>query len=386
MKYTKKIFIFVLLGICCLQSSMFAADHGNFKITPMTNNGKKWRIGYYEGGPYIYYQLIFIATVKEFMNLGWIEPIEIPSQQGEQTKELWQWLSENIQSKYVEFVADAHYSANWDDALTKTMVAEIIERLNTAKDIDLMIAAGTTAGKGLANNQHSTPTIVISASDPVGSGIIKSVKDPGYDHIIARVDPFRYERQVRIFHDIIGFQRLGVAYENTPNGKAYAAINDVQKVADEYGFEVVPCYTKDEVPDVRIAENSLKACFREFGKTADAIYVTAQNGLNRHSIPDLVHIANSFKLPTFSQTSSEEVKMGFLLSIAQAGWKYVGQFNAETIAKIFNGAKPRQLNQLFEDPPKIAINLKTAEIIGYDPPVDALGAADEIYQEILNPE
>ena len=52
------------------------------------------------------------------------------------------------------------------------------------------------------------------------------------------------------------------------------------------------------------------------------------------------------------------------------------------MAKIFNGAKPRQLDQLFEEPPKIAINLKTAELIQYDPPVDVLGSADEIYTEI----
>ncbi len=52
------------------------------------------------------------------------------------------------------------------------------------------------------------------------------------------------------------------------------------------------------------------------------------------------------------------------------------------MAKILNGARPRQLDQVFEGPPKIAINLKTAQIIGYDPPVDVLGAADEIYQEI----
>ena len=52
---------------------------------------------------------------------------------------------------------------------------------------------------------------------------------------------------------------------------------------------------------------------------------------------------------------------------------------------MFNGAKPRQIGQLFEEPPRIAINLKTAEIIGFDPPVDVLGAADEIYQEIKIP-
>ena len=73
------------------------------------------------------------------------------------------------------------------------------------------------------------------------------------------------------------------------------------------------------------------------------------------------------------------------MSISKASFKYVGQFYAETLAKILNGAKPRQLDQIFEGPPKIAINLKTAEVIGYDPPVDVLGAADEIYQEIEAP-
>jgi len=44
---------------------------------------------------------------------------------------------------------------------------------------------------------------------------------------------------------------------------------------------------------------------------------------------------------------------------------------------------PNELDQLFEEPPKIAINLKTAELIGFDPPVIILGAADEIFTETV---
>ena len=73
------------------------------------------------------------------------------------------------------------------------------------------------------------------------------------------------------------------------------------------------------------------------------------------------------------------------MSISQASYKYVGEFNAKTIAKVLNGAKPREIPQIFEEPPKIAINIKTAEIIGYDPPVDVMLAADEIFQEIETP-
>jgi ABC-type uncharacterized transport system substrate-binding protein len=100
----------------------------------------------------------------------------------------------------------------------------------------------------------------------------------------------------------------------------------------------------------------------------------------------LVDVANSHRIPTFSQSGSEEVKWGILACLSQAGFKYVGQFHAETFAKVFNGAMPRDLDQIFEEPKKIAINLKTAVAIGYDPTVEVLGAADEIYEEIESPD
>ncbi|WP_299983581.1 ABC transporter substrate binding protein [Desulfobacula sp.] len=382
MKGFNKISAVIFFLLFLISTSVAAKDKMNFATTPKTNGQNKWRIGYYEGGEYLNYQLVFMSTVKELMTLGWIEPVTIPNQEGEQTKNLWKWLVENIKSDYIAFVKDGHYTANWDDTLKEKMVAKIIKRLNTKKDIDLIIAAGTAAGQGLANNKHHTPTIVISTSDPIGAGIVKSSEDSGYDHILARVDTFRYERQIRVFHEVIGFKKLGMAYANTKSGRGYAAINDVEKISKEYGFEIVSCYTQDEIPDVKLAEESVKKCFRELSKKVDAIYVTEQNGINPNSLPDLVKIVNSAQIPTFSQASSNEVKSGFLMSISQAGWKYVGNFFAETIAKVFNGAKPGQLEQAFEEPPLIAINLKTAEIIQYDPPVDVLGSADEIFTEI----
>ena len=381
----KKICAIIFLLVIWVSTSVASQTKADFATVPKKNNKSKWKIAYYEGGEYLNYQLVFIATIEQLMALGWIETVTIPKQDGEQTTDLWKWLVKNVKSDYIEFVKDGHYTAKWDDNLTKKMVDEIINRFNTKKDIDLIIAAGTSAGKGLANDRHHTPTIVISTSDPIGAGIVKSVEDSGNDHILARVDPRRYERQIRIFHEVIGFKKLGVAYENSKSGRAYAAITDVEKISKENGFEIVRCYTEDEVPDVKVSEESVKKCFRELSKKVDAIYVTEQNGINRNNLPELVKIVNSAHIPTFSQASSDEVKAGFLMSISQAGWKYVGKFYAETIAKVFNGAKPGQLEQLFEDPTKIAINLKTAEIIQYDPPVDVLGSADEIYTEIVSP-
>ncbi len=386
MKTSAKWLVFILVTLVLGLSPALASDRGQFSTNPTTNQGEKWRIGYYEGGEYIDYQKFLMETVKGLANLGWLDHIEIPKQKGEQTAKLWQWLVTNAKSDYLEFVGNAHYSCNWDDNKRQSMVDSIIERLNTKKDIDLMIAMGTWAGKDLANDFHHTPTMVLSASDPLSAGIIKSVEDSGFDHLHAAIDPNRHERQIRVFHEIIGFKKLGVAYEDSVNGRSYAALDVVEKMAADRDFKVVSCYTKSDIADASQAEKSVEKCFHELASKVDAIYVTQQGGITPRSIPNLVAIANQYRIPTFSQSGSEEVKHGFLVSISQAGFKYIGEFHAETFAKVFNGAKPNQLDQLFEEPPKIAINLKSAEIIGFDPPVVLLGAADEIYRTIDPPQ
>ncbi len=385
MRVLKKMLCSVLFFSLISCVSAMAADKGNFSVTPVTNHGKKWRIGYFEGGEYVNYQLNFLGIIRGLMDMGWMEKAKIPEQSGEQTAQLWQWLADSTRSRYIEFVKNAHYTGNWDTPLIEKMVPQIISRLNNKKDIDLIIAAGTKAGLKLATNDHHVPTLVISTTDPLAAGIIKSVEDSGFDHVHARVDPYRHERQINLFHDIIGFKKLGIAYQDTEQGRSCAALDSVKKVADERGFKIVPCFTSDESADVKKDEGSVKKCFATLGKTADAIYVTTQNGVNADSIPDLVNIANKYRIPTFTQSHSEQVKYGFLMSISRANFQYVGRFYAQTMAKIFNGAKPRDLGQLFEDPPKIAINLKTAELIGYDPPVDVLTAADEIFDKIEIP-
>lgn len=386
MKKCWYLFILGLIAGFISNFSVFAADKGNFLTVPTTNNGKPWRIGYYEGGEYIDYQSTVIATVNGLIGLGWIEKIEIPTQEGTQTKDLWKWLSTNIKSKYIKFVSDAHYSANWDKELRKKIAEEIINRLTTKKDIDLMIAAGTWAGQDLANDKHQTPTIVVSTSDPIQANIIKSIDDSGYDHIHARVDPKRFERQLMLFHEVVKFKTLGVAYENTDTGRVYGAIDQVEKIAKQRGFEVVSCYTQSDTADRKIAEDSVKNCFEELGKKGLPIYVTIQSGINKNTIPDLVAIAHKYRIPTFSQAGTEQVKYGFLMSVARVGFRANGVFHAETIAKVFNGAKPRQIDQVFESPYKIAINQKTADIIKFQIPIEFAEVIDEVYKEISLPE
>lgn len=365
-----------------------AAEPGNkFSTTPVLNNGQKWNIVFYEGGPHANYYHYLEATILGLMKLGWIEKDDLEKIQSKNkdTRRLWKWLANSARSDYLKFLEDGYYSANWDDKQRQENRSKILRSLKQEGSIDLVIAMGTWAGLDLANNEHSVPTIVMSTSDPVESGIIKSAEDSGYDHVHARVDPYRYERQLRIFHDIIKFKRLGIAFEDSIYGRSYSAIDTVEKVAADIGFEVVKCHTKSDISDTDFASQSVIQCFEQLSKKVDAIYVTIQGGVNAESIPKLVEIANKNRIPTFSQLGAKEVQQGILFSISRPGFKPAGLFLSATIAQILNGAKPRQLKQLFEETPSIAINLKTAEIVGLYLYADILAAADTIYRDIKNP-
>ena len=384
MKIAARYVTIVFTAIFIFSFASISDAQRKFATTPKTNNGKKWRIGYYQGGDYTNYYNYLVGTVNGLMELGWIEKTEFPKIEQENTDKLWNWLSKSTKSKYVKFVSNGFYSANWDEAKRKDILKKLIKRLSKKKDIDLIIAMGSWAGKDLANDRHQTPTLVLSTSNPVRSGIIKSIEDSGLDHVHARVDPYRYKRQVRIFHDLVKFKKIGVAYEDSIVGRSYAAVEMIENVAKERDFKLERCFTQSDIADQKVAGESVLKCFNKLAQNdVDAIYVTVQGGVNSETIPQLVKIANKYRIPTFSQHGSTEVKSGFLLSISRSGgFKPVGRFIAATAAKILNGANPRQLNQNYEEAQKIAINLKTAETIGFDIHAAILAAADEIYREI----
>ena len=354
-------------------------------LAPTTNNGEKWRIGYYEGGPYVNYQLNLREIANGLAELGWMQEVHIPEfDDPDDTSNLWEFLSESVESRYIEFVADAYWSADWDNDMRINLGKEAIHRLSVDRDIDLIIAACTWAGKDLANNEHSVPTMVVSCSDPIGSGIIESAEDSGFDHVLAKCDPGRYIRQVRLYHDIFNFKKLGVVYEDTEDGRAYANLDALQRVAEEKGFELVECHAGDTGITADECREEAFNCLNKIAPEIDAFWVSDHNGLSTKYMPDVLEPLFECRIPTWSTLGADTVKYGVLMSIAASGYQDIGLWYAENMAKIFNGAKPRDLNQVFEDPNVIAINLEAAKRIGYEPPESILDIADIVYDKIYH--
>jgi len=345
---------------------------------PVTKDGEKWRIAYYEGGAYVDYKDCMHAIIGGLMSLGWIDKAELPGLEGDVPKPYWNWLSKESKSRFLEFREEDAYSALWSDEQRATTRVEVLKKLQSG-DIDLIIAMGTWAGQDLANNLHRVPTTVVSTSDPIHAKIIRSAEDSGLDHVTARVDPNRYLRQVRMFHRLVRFHKLGVAYEDTPDGRIYSAIPAIEKVAVERGFELVICNLDDSQEDRYAAGRACLECMQALAADADAIYLTALLSVDEQLKP-IAELLLKEKVPSFSMIGSKYVKEGILMSIStDEGYEAQGLYDAGKIARILNGAAPRTLEQEFPDPLDIAINMATAKAIGVTVPNGILRIAHEIY-------
>lgn len=360
-----------------------ASVHAQGRLAPVPKpDGGRWRIGYYEGGAYNDYVPVTKATVQRWVELGWLEPAALAcTETAADSAALWHCLAA-VPSEFLEFVPDAYWSADWQKERRQANRAEFLRRAREHGDLDLVLALGTWAGQDLANNEHGVPTLVCSTSDAVAAGIIKSPGDSGFDHVHARVDPTRYARQVRLFHQVVGFKRLGMVYENSPEGISFAGLEQIAPLAEALGFELVTCEAPFSNVPLEQAQAAVLACHEELAPKVDALYITIHRGVDLTSIGSLLVPLFKHKVPTFAMGTLYEVNAGAMMGMAQPNFEYAGDFYAEVAARVFNGEHPRAINQILPDPQDLRINIETAKRIGFNIPIDIISDAEETVEVI----
>lgn len=170
-------------------------------------------------GPYFDYHSVFSEMIKHLIKKNEIPEIDVPIQDGKDLQHFWNQLSKKtIESKSsIVFLKDGFYSNQWNSEKRENGRKEIIERLNTKNDIDLILAMGTESAFDLSNNRHHTSTLVITASDLITAGLLKDENDRPFKHVNMTVNPFVYSDQIKLFYWTVEFKRLGIIFENDKN-------------------------------------------------------------------------------------------------------------------------------------------------------------------------
>jgi ABC-type uncharacterized transport system substrate-binding protein len=372
-----RIVIFLLIfGVVNPVVSMVSAD-------PVLKSSRIWRVIYVEAGPYRDYRLNLYGLAQGLYDYGLIDaqpPLELYSDEDE-SLDLWSWLSTSVTSQNLQFLKDGFYSANWSDEQQAKNKKEILERLERG-EIDLILTLGTSAGQSLITDEHTTPILSISSTDPVAAGISLTQEDSGRDNVHVQVVAGAVEYQLAMFYNMFKFKTLGVPYDSTKVGQSTMAIPTVEKMAKEKGFAIVPCVTDLEIEDLEQSYQNLQKCIDKLSVDCEAIYLTVNNGMQEKYMERILTPIITNQLPSFSQFGPSETKQGVLASLGQTDFIGAGRFEAEVIRKIIYGQIPRKINQVYLPPLTMALNLKMAQLIGWNPSFEVLVAVDELYNHV----
>lgn len=389
------LFVLGTLLICCSTNSKdynsTISDNSDdltdiFKLNVRyknTSDKSKFKIAVVQSGEWYTYVDVFKSIINGFITLGWFKDIELANDPEITLKNYLIMLNKLNYSDYLSITPDNFFDFDWDDTKENSPAYQnFISNL----DADLIISLGTMASQILSkpDNFH-IPVLVESVSEPIESGILLSKEDSGRDYLTGSIDPDQNLRQIRLFHDVVKFSKLGIIYTDTDVGKSYAGYKDILSVSKEKNFEVIENTDVIEDPldeDIPLAEFKYLKAIEKIAPNIDAFYLTIQGGLTENNISKIMNILNKYKIPTFAMEGSIFVKKGALLGESQAEFFSVGLYNAKKIVSILNGVKPQSLGQTFEHTPHIAINLKEAKIIDYDVPIDVIASSDEIYLKI----
>lgn len=330
--------------------------------TATAAQAKTHRIAYIEAGDYWTYKGTLkaiqkaIDTPDNWKQIGWADQLEYP--------------------------ADAHMSPGWGK---KEELAAAARELMGRNDIDLIVAAGTDAVDAvLKANNGKTPIVGIAVADAVKSKFVLSEKDSGVDNFTVHLEPGRYKRMFQIFHDVVGFKKLGLIYPNTESGRKYSSVEDARDVAQERGFEIIE-YKKIGASET--VEECMEGMKTLSAQGMDAFFVPTLLCFDwdQNNVKPLMDFLIEKKVPSFAREGSKVVQAGALMGFSTYDFSKRGMFISDKIIRILKGEKPRSLNMVDNAVPKISLNLKVAELIGFDPSFDIIAASDEIYQEITLP-
>ena len=240
-----------------------------------------------------------------------------------------------------------------------------LSRLN----VELIVSPSTEAIEAVKKANTSIPVVMASVSDPIGSGLITSLANPGGN----------ITGTTQVSNDVAG-KRLELLKEVAPK---------ISRVALLVQRNHPP--TRSLIPEMQEAAKTMKIAVQPFeiatseefeaafaaikSARAEALFIQ-NNTIFNPNVRPLAELALKQRLPTTGGHPSFVVAGGMMFYGPDilALWRRSTYF----VDKILKGAKPADLP--VEQPTKfeLLINLKTAKQIGVTIPPNVLARADRV--------
>jgi putative ABC transport system substrate-binding protein len=235
-----------------------------------------------------------------------------------------------------------------------------------ARRPDVIVAVATAA---IAAAQHATstiPIIMVAAADPIGWGFIKSLANPG-GNITGLHNMYNASvgKSVELLHTMLpSARRIAVLMSSNPTHPQLFELMEIAAKKLNLAVIRVMAPTPDDL------EHAFDTMRQE---NCDALLVLADPVR-----PIIVSLAEKTKIPAIYQINSF-VDMGGLASYGpniQVMYRKAAQY----VDKILKGANPAELPVEQDVVFELAINLKTAAVLGVTIPANLMALADKVIE------
>lgn len=236
---------------------------------------------------------------------------------------------------------------------------------------DVIVSTGSFSTGAVLRATHTVPVVFVIAPDPVGSGFVDSLSQPGGN--ATGFMQFEYGlsgKWLELLKQIApSLTRAIILWDPTiPAGIGQFAI--IQSVATSADIDVRPVNLRDT--------GEIERAITAFARTPNGGLVLTASALSVIHRDLIIALAVRHKLPAV-YPERLYVSAGGLISY---GANFIDQFRqtAGYVDRILKGEKPANLPVQAPTKYELVINLKTAKAIGLTIPQSVLVRADEVIE------
>jgi ABC-type uncharacterized transport system substrate-binding protein len=261
---------------------------------------------------------------------------------------------------------EARWSAG-DPAITRKNAGELV-----ALAPDVILASGTMGAGVIFEATRSVPVVLVVVPDPVGSGFVESLAQPGGN--VTGFMMFEYDlsaKWLELLKQIAPTVTRAAVLRDAAVTAGIGQFAVIQSVARSVGIDVKPINLLRDPTEI---ENSV-AAFARAPNGGLIMTASALSGLHRDLI---ISLAARYKLPATYHERSYAAAGG----LVSYGPNFPDQYRlaAGYVDRILKGEKPADLPVQAPTKYDLIINLKTAKALGLTVPDALLARADEVIE------
>lgn len=253
-----------------------------------------------------------------------------------------------------------------DAKKSKKNLPSIIQQTKKIKP-DLIYTFGTSVTNAMRKVVTNIPIVFTIVMDPIGAGIAKTMQGSG-TNVAGATHAVPISVQFSSAKRIVDIKRMGIIY-NPAEKNSIISRDVLREIAKKNGFKLI------------------ESAVTEAGKLKAAAQVIIDAGVDMVYLPsdsflldngsEVVSYFNQKNIPTLGATEKYVKKCGALVGVVTSYYN-VGKEAAGISKKIFEGQKPGNIPIFSTDDIQYVLNMKTAQKIGLEIPMEILEIASTI--------